>query len=76
MAVFLKSVLRFRPPNISHVVAPKSVAPGETFVAYVHVEDIFRKAKQSVSVHVTRSTGSSLASSKERTVIPGSEILI
>ncbi|XP_062505913.1 alpha-2-macroglobulin-like protein 1 isoform X2 [Corticium candelabrum] len=60
------------PPNISHVVAPKSVAPGETFVAYVHVEDILWKAKQSVSVHVTRSTGSSLASSKKRIVIAGS----
>ncbi|XP_062505482.1 murinoglobulin-1-like isoform X2 [Corticium candelabrum] len=59
-------------PNISHVVAPKSVAPGETFDVYVHVEDILSKAKQSVSVHVTHSSGSSLASSKERTVIPGS----
>ncbi|XP_062505338.1 murinoglobulin-1-like [Corticium candelabrum] len=59
-------------PNISHVVAPKSVAPGETFVVYVHVENILSKAKQSVSVHVTHSAGRLLASSKERKVIPGS----
>ena len=72
----LRLAIRFRLPNISHVVAPKSVAPGETFVVYVHVEDILSKAKQSVSVHVTHSDGRLLASSKERKVIPGREILI
>ena len=65
MTWHLGLALRFRSPNNYHVVAAKLVSLEERFVVYVHVEDILSKAKQNASVHVIRSTGSSLAKNKD-----------